>query len=578
MMLRMTALASALMLAGCGGGGGGNSPMACEGLTDIQSDSARITQATLVTAPTTIGGAAVDAQFCRAEGVATPSADSEIKFEVWLPQTSQAWNGRMKLNGTGGYAGATPYARLSADISDGFVTAGSNMGHDGGHSPEWTLNRPEKVKDWGLRAHYFVATAAKAVSEAYYAQPVNKSYFEGCSNGGRQGMMMAQRYPELFDGIAIGAPSNFYPDVLMSLLWDGKLLTPTKGQAATLSPAKLQLLSDASHAACDADDGLIDGQITSPKSCSFDPVVLQCTGAESDECLTVDEIAIVRQIYQGSRGTDGTIRHVGAMPGSEGQWDPEFADRGGYGDFIGHYIYSQTTPPFDWRTDLDFDAKYEVVKQALTPVSAAPSPDLTAFKERGGKLIQFHGWNDPIVKPEGSIAYFNALAQFEKIRNLSAAEQEQSIDALTAVSATQDGFDMAATLQQYHRLFMAPDVGHCRGGTGPSAIGGGFSEPAKAEHQPETHVMHALMKWVEEDVAPESIVATSYAADGTTITRQRPLCPYPKEAVYKGSGDIDLATSFTCETPSPDKLMASDAELALTKSALHQRATLTPTR
>ena len=128
----------------------------------------------------------------------------------------------MKVNGTGGYAGAMPYARLAQDIGDGFVTAGSNMGHDGGESASWTLNRPEKVKDWGLRAHYSVATAAKTLSSAFYGKPVKHSYFEGCSNGGRQALMMAQNYPELFDGIVAGAPSNFYPDLLMWLLWTGK--------------------------------------------------------------------------------------------------------------------------------------------------------------------------------------------------------------------------------------------------------------------------------------------------------------------------------------------------------------------
>src|SRR5438094_1397804 len=147
-----------------------------------------------------------------------PSSDSEIRFEVWLPSTSDKWTGRMKVDGTGGYAGSVPYALLAQDIGDGFVTAGSNMGHDGGESRAWTVNHPEKVKDWGLRAHYSVATAAKALSAAYYDKPVRYSYFEGCSNGGRRAMMMAQNYPELFDGIVSGAPSMFYPDLLFWLL------------------------------------------------------------------------------------------------------------------------------------------------------------------------------------------------------------------------------------------------------------------------------------------------------------------------------------------------------------------------
>src|SRR5262245_54237896 len=219
------ALAGALLLTACATDKAPQ-PIACEGLTSVTPESSTIASAAMVSSATKIGGADVDAKFCRVQGVARPSSDSEIKFEVWLPATAQAWSGRFKLNGTGGYAGAIPYARLAQDIGDGFVTAGSNMGHDGGEAAAWTLNRPAKVKDWGLRAHYYVATAAKTLAHAFYAKPVRYSYFEGCSNGGRQAMMMAQRYPELFDGIAAGAPSQFYPEILMWLIYSGKVLTP----------------------------------------------------------------------------------------------------------------------------------------------------------------------------------------------------------------------------------------------------------------------------------------------------------------------------------------------------------------
>src|SRR6266581_258799 len=206
--------------------GAGQAALSCASLTSVTPEASTITAATLVTPPATINNVAVTVPFCRVQGTATPSQDSEIKFEVWLPPTAAAWTGRMKVNGTGGYAGATPYGNLARDIGDGFVTAGSNMGHDGGENASWTLGHPEKVKDWGLRAHYYVATAAKTLSQAFYDRPVAHSYFEGCSNGGRQAMMMAQNYPELFDGIVAGAPSQWYPDLLMWLLWTGKTLTP----------------------------------------------------------------------------------------------------------------------------------------------------------------------------------------------------------------------------------------------------------------------------------------------------------------------------------------------------------------
>lgn len=514
---------------------------------------------------------------CRVEGVASPSSDSEIKFEVWLPQTAN-WTGRFKQNGTGGYAGAVPYARLAQDIGDGFVTAGSNMGHDGGLSDDWTLNRPEKIKDWGLRAHYFVATAAKALARAHYARPVAHSYFEGCSNGGRQSMMMAQRYPDLFDGIGAGAPSQFYPDVLMWLLWSGKALTPVQGGPSVLSTAKLRLLSDSAHTVCDAMDGLADGQITNPRVCSFDPASLQCSGAANATCLTNTEIAAAKALYSGSRSSIGAIRYAGAMPGSEAVWDPLFADRGGYGRFIGNYVYSTASPPFDWRNDVAFDDQYDEIKRTLTPFTAAPSPDLTAFKARGGKLIQYHGWNDPIVTPQGSVAYYNALIQFEKFKTLPGTTYESAVASLSAAQVAADSLAGASSVQTYHRLFMLPGVGHCGGSTGPAAIGGGFTEPRADMRTPRTHVVSALMKWVEEGQAPDVIVATKYAADQMTVERQRPICAYPKVAVYSGSGDVDAADSFECATPTAGALPVDETDLELIRNALRQRGVLQPTR
>ena len=296
MKTRLTALAGALLLAACATDKPVQ-PLACEALTQVAPEASTITAATTAAGASKIGNVDVNAQFCRVQGVARPSPDSEIKFEVWLPAASaQGWTGRFKLNGTGGYAGAIPYARLAQDIGDGFVTAGSNMGHDGGEGPGWTLNHPEKVKDWGLRSHFYVATAAKALAHAYYAKPVRYSYFEGCSNGGRQAMMMAQRYPELFDGIASGAPSQFYPEILTWLAYSGKVQSPAQGQPV-MSAAKRQLLSRASHAACDAQDGLADGQITNPRMCNFDPAALRCTAGDAPGCLTDAELGVRRPAF-----------------------------------------------------------------------------------------------------------------------------------------------------------------------------------------------------------------------------------------------------------------------------------------
>ncbi len=540
-------------------------------------EASTIASATTVSSATKIGNVDVDAKFCRVQGVARPSSDSEIKFEVWLPATAQAWSGRFKLNGTGGYAGAIPYPRLVQDVGDGFVTAASNMGHDGGEGPAWTLNHPEKVKDWGLRAHYFVATAAKALANAYYAKPVRYSYFEGCSNGGRQAMMMAQRYPELFDGIAAGAPSQFYPEVLTWLAYSGKLQTPVQGQPAVLATAKRQLLSRASHAACDAQDGLADGQITNPRVCNFSPAALRCTSRDAPNCLTEPEMNVAQAMYAGMRTSSGVQRYAGVMPGSEGEWDPNFGDNGRYGPFIGHYVYSRTSPPYEWRRDLNWDDQFDQIKAFITPATAAPSPDLTAFKTHSGKLVQFHGWADPIVPPQGSSAYCNALIQFEKLKSLPRAEYDAAVRNMSPAQVTADSLALASTVQGYHRLFMLPDVGHCRGGTGPEAVGGGFPEPAKAQRTAESHVVGALARWVEQGVAPASIVATRYDDTGA-ITRQRPICAYPQMARYRGSGDVNAVESFTCVTPGAEQVPTNATDILLIQNSLKQRDVLGPKR
>jgi feruloyl esterase len=405
---------------------------------------------------------------------------------------------------------------------------------------------------------------------------VRHSYFEGCSNGGRQAMMMAQRYPELFDGIAAGAPSQFYPEILTWLAYSGKLQTPVAGQPV-LSATKRQLLSRASHAACDAQDGLADGQITNPRVCNFNPAALLCTAGDTPNCLTPSELTVAQAMYAGMRTSAGVQRYAGVMPGSEGEWDPAFGDNGRYGPFIGHYVYSKTSPPYDWRRDLNWDEHFDQIKTFITPATAAPSPDLTAFKARGGKLVQFHGWADPIVPPQGSPAYYNALIQFEKLKGLPRADYDAAVTNLSAAQVTADSLALASSVQAYHRLFMLPDVGHCQKGLGPDSVGGGFVEPAKAQRTAESHMVSALTRWVEQGVAPTSVVATKYDATGA-ITRQRPICAYPQVATYRGSGDVNAAASFACVTPAADQLPTNATDILLIQNSMRQRDVLGPRR
>jgi feruloyl esterase len=545
----------------------------CSSLISVTSDSSTMTAADSITPPVTIGGAAVTVPFCRVQGTARPTSDSEIKFEVWLPPTVGAWTGRMKVNGTGGYAGATPYARLAQDVGDGFVSAGSNMGHDGGESATWTLGHPEKVKDWGLRAHFYVATAAKTLANAFYGQPVAHSYFEGCSNGGRQALMMAQNYPTLFDGIAAGAPSNFYPDVLMWLLWSGVHQTPVFGQPAVVSPAKRTAITQRVLQACDAIDGLMDGQITNPRACVFN---IDSMGPAGDGTLTAAELAVAKAMYAGTTSESGQQRYTGAKFGGEADWDPNFADNGGYGPFIGHYVYGVLSPPFDWRRDVNFSTVYDQTKAAVTPITAAPSPDLTAFKNHGGKLIQFAGWNDSVVPPDGSVNYYHSLALFEKLHTLPSPTIDALVNNLSPQEVATTAQFLGDRVRQYHRLFLLPAVAHCGGSTGPSSIGGGMPEPPAAFRDADHHVVSAVIKWVEQGVAPERIIATRFS--GSTLTLSRPVCPYPAQAVYNGSGDVNVASNFTCAPQIESASSIGPGDIIEIKNSLTQRALELPNR
>lgn len=565
-----------LMLSLAAACGSASAAIDCTGLAAVTTADSTVSSATVVPAGTVISGATAPAPFCRVQGVARPSSDSEIKWEVWLPLETADWTGRMKVNGTGGYAGATPYARLAQDIGDGFVSAGSNMGHDGGESASWTLGHPEKVKDWGLRAHYSVATAAKALAAAYFGTPVAHSYFEGCSNGGRQAMMVAQNYPELFDGIVAGAPSMFYPDLLMWLLWTGKQLTPSAPFGPpSISPAKRTLITQRALQACDANDGLADGQITNPRACKFD---IDTMGPSGDGTLTGDEVAVAKAMYASTHNErTGEQRYTGAKYGSEADWSPLFADNGGYGPFIGHYVYSQLTPPFDWRRDVNWSTVYDEVKTKLTPITAAPSPDIRRFTKRGGKLIQVHGWNDSVVPPDGSIGYFYALTQFEALQHLPSRVVDRYIEHLSPHAVAGVANAMGKQVQHYHRLFMLPATGHCGGSTGPNSIGGGMPEPPAAYRDAEHHAVSAVIKWVEQGIAPEKLIATKFDASGK-LTLARPVCPYPAEAVYNGSGDVNDAASFSCHTPKLKDRAVTEGDLVHIRNSLSQRSLLLPNR
>jgi feruloyl esterase len=548
----------------------------CAALVGLTSQSAQVTAATSITPPMTFSGAGgtgtVTVPFCRVQGVATPSAQSQINFEVWLPPAA-AWTGRLKAEATGGYLGGVPYSRMAQELALGFVEVGSDLGHTGAQSPTWDLI-PQKVDDYGYRAHYYVATAAKAIIASYYGQPVSYSYFDGCSGGGRQAHMVATRFPELFDGILSGDPSMFYPDVILELMWMNKLLLPQPLPAPqTVPAAKLALVSSAIMASCDAADGLADGQVTDPRACSFDPSVLQCTAGDAPNCLTPAQVSIVREVWRGPHTSGGFNYWPGPYPGSEAFWVPNQEDNTRYSKFMGDVVYGN--PAYNYRVDLDFDTDYEHIKDVLTPLTSAPTPDLSAFKAHGGKMIQYHGWFDPIVPASESQSFYAALALFEKYRNGNALDnvtENVSPQAIAELIANHQG------PRDYFRLFMVPNMAHCGGGTGPNAFGesvAALSPTADPEHD----VVQALIRWVEKGVAPDEIIATQYMNNNATmpIIRQRPLCAYPNVARYNGKGDVNSAASFFCGPPDIANLVPTPAELGQIRYSVQSRKVVVPT-
>ena len=463
--------------------------------------------------------------FCRVAGVIKPSNDSLIQFEVWLPVSG--WNGKFQGMGNGGYAGAIEYNGLADAVTHGYAAASTDTGHQGnGTDAAWALGHPEKIVDFGHRAIHEMTDKAKAIITAYYGSAPRRSYFSSCSNGGRQALMEAQRYPADYDGIIAGAPANYWTHLLLSAVSN---LQATAGQQATyIPPSKLPAIQAAALAACDANDGVKDGVIENPSLCRFDPSVLLCQGADSENCLTAPQVQALRKLYDGTRNTSGKLVFPGYSPGGESDpsgWRPWITGPApdqslmyafGTG-FYRNMVYNN--PAWDYKSlDVDRDAK--AADDTMASILNATDPDLKKFKDRGGKLILYHGWSDAAIPAQNSIDYYKKVLEKMGARNA-------------------DGFV---------RLFMVPGMQHCGGEAGPSR----FGQFSVAHDDPRHNISAALEQWVEKEIAPEEIVATklkngSNPASG--IERSRPLCAYPKVAHYKGSGSTDDAVNFECVIP-----------------------------
>ena len=441
--------------------------------------------------------------FCRVSATLRPSQDSDIKIEVWLPAAH--WNGKFQGVGNGGWTGSISYDALMAALQRGYASASTDTGHAGGVvDGSFALGHPEKVVDFGYRAVHEMTVQAKAIVAAYYDKRPRYSYWIGCSSGGKQGLKEAQRYPNDYDGIIAGAPANNWTHLMTSVVWLGA--ATHQDPASFIPPSKYRMMHDAVIQACDATDGLRDGLIDDPRQCHFDPKVLACPGADAPTCLTAPQVEAAKKIYgPATNPRTGQAIFPGLEPGSERGWafmaggrEPSEIGMAEFRDIVYH------DPNWDWRT-FDFDQGVALAEKVDRNIITANDPNLKRFFSRGGKLLMYHGWTDPLIAPENSINYYTSV-----------------LDKMGGASKTGSSI----------RLFMVPGMDHCGGGEGPNSFDS----------------VGAMEQWVERANPPTRIVASHSA--GGRVDRTRPLCAYPQVARYQGSGSLDDAANFVC-TPKP---------------------------
>jgi hypothetical protein len=484
----------------------------CEAMSSFKSKE--IVQITAVDVP------AIDnvPAFCRVTGILDP----EIAFEVSLPVR---WNGRFYMIGNGGHAGESlndpmRVSQINEALRVGFAVAQTNTGHDSRKEPgaSFVMSNPQKAIDYAYRAVHLTAVTAKDITKDYYGKSVAYAYWNSCSNGGRQGLIEAQRFPEDFDGIVVNAPWLDQTGFTIGAMWNQKAVSE-----ASLTSDKMSLVADRVMARCDAIDGLKDGLIDDPRKCDFDPSrdVPACDkGEDGPHCLTADQAAAIEKVYNGPVSNGRNI-FPGFMPGSEAVmaglfggpsqsgWmnlivstQPGFtpADFGLAENTMRYLVHKPPNPDYDCGT-FDFDRDIQMLKE-WGKLADAKNADLSAFRKQGGKLLMTYGWADPVLQPMVGVNYY-----------------EQAV-----VKNNPDTAD-------FFRLFMVPGMSHCGGGVGPD------------QHDP----MTAIINWVEKGKAPEMILAKQIV--NGEVVRTRPLCPYPKVSRYTGQGSIDDAANFICVEP-----------------------------
>lgn len=432
--------------------------------------------------------------YCRVAMVLAPSSDSHIEMELWLP-TIEDWNGKFQAVGNGGWAGSITFPAMAQALKEGYATASNDTGHTGG-DPVFGLGHPEKLVDFAWRANHEMTVQSKAIISSYYGKQSKLNYWNGCSTGGRQGLMEAFKFPADFDAVIAGAPANWQTHLHA---WDMNVATTAiKNSGMFMTPGKLATLNKAVLAQCDAIDGVKDGLLNDPRKCKFDPDVLLCKGADSDSCLTAEQVAGAKLVYAAAKKKDGEFIFPGKEPGSELVWTQLNPAKAPISLILGTFqVATYQDASWDWH-NYDLDRDVAAADEKFGYVNAGF--DLSPFKARGGKLLLYHGWNDTAISPENTINYYQNVLK-----------------------------KMGPKQEAWMRLYMVPGMNHCQGGVGPDQF----------------NKMGVMERWREAGTAPEAIIADHVS--GNTVDRSRPLCPYPQVAVYKGAGSINDAASFTCK-------------------------------
>jgi hypothetical protein len=510
----------------------------CEQLAQLALPNTKITSAQTIAAgafspppagsPWLIGDPSFYKQlpaFCRVTADDKPTPDSDIKIEVWMP--ASGWNGKFRGQGNGGFAGEMDYRALGLAILQGYASASTDTGHAAnGVDATWALGHPEKVIDFAHRAIHEMTFLSKATLKAFYGDAPKHSYFANCSNGGRQALMEAQRYPEDYDGILAGAPANYWTHLLSSALWDAQ--ATTLDPDSYVPPSKIPAIARAVLATCDAKDGLKDGIVNDPRQCHFDPATMLCKQGNSDSCLTKPQVTALEKLYAGAHDAKGTQIFPGFVPGGEqgdggwARWITGNAPGGAllfaFGSgFFRNMVYEQSD--WDYKT-AKLDDAVAAADQKFAAVLNSTEPNMRAFQAHGGKLILYHGWSDAGISPLNSINYYESV--------LSAMGKQEA--------------------DSFVRLYMVPGMQHCAGGPGPDVFGEFGISPV---NDPQHNIYLALEEWAEKGTAPSTVIASKMEGEMPVgkMKMTRLLCPYPQKAKYKGTGNPNDAASFACKDP-----------------------------